>query len=199
MKLLDIDPIALGQTLWPDLMLYDKQIETIYSIEEDDETYVSAGNKLGKDYVAGFIALNMFLRCIKENKTCRIVSTSVAEHHLAVLWAEISRFVATAKYPLLGKDGGPLTMNHLELRRANEAEAKNPINYLRGRVSAKGEGLAGHHAEVTLFIADEASGVDDESYKMAQGWAKRMLIFGNPNPCQNFFRKGVDAGNMVAT
>lgn len=199
-KLLQLDPLAMKNLLWPDVIFYDKQVETIYSVEENVETYVTAGNQLGKDYVAGFICLCMFLRAIKEGKTCRIVTTSVAEHHLTVLWGEIGRYVATSKFPLLAKDKGPVTMNYLEIRRSDEMDAKNPLNYLRGRVSAKGEGLAGHHGEVTLFVADEASGVDDTAYKMAQGWAKRLLIFGNPNPCAptQFFRKGVEAGNLLA-
>lgn len=151
----------------------------------------------GKDFVAGFIVLCLFIRCIKTGQSCRIVTTSVAEHHLKVLWGEVGRFIQTCRVPLVGP-GRPLVVNHMEVRRRDEMQAKNPLNYLVGRVSEKGEGLAGHHAEVTLFVADEASGVDDKSYEMAQGWAKRMLIFGNPNSCQNFFRRGVDGGDLLA-
>lgn len=194
--LVNIDPLKLITLLWPDVKLYKEQREVVMSVEKSRETYVVAGNQLGKDYIAGLIVVNVFLRCMKAGKTCRIVTTSVAEHHLKVLWGEVSRFVTSCKYPLLHKQGGPLIMNHMELRRASEYNAKNPLNYAVGRVSAKGEGLAGHHAEVTLFVADEASGVDDTAYEMAQGWAKRMLIFGNPNPCGNFFYKGVNAGNL---
>jgi hypothetical protein len=32
---------------------------------------------------------------------------------------------------------------------------------------------------------------------MAQGWAKRMLFLGNPNPCDSFYRKMCDAGDLV--
>lgn len=194
----DIDPLRLAAELWPGVTFYRKQLEVIYSVERNAETYVTAGNKLGKDFVAGFICLSLFLRCVKVGKTCRIVTTSVAEHHLKVLWAEIARFATTARAPLLAEDGGPLLMYHLEIRRAAEAAAKNPMSYLVGRVSQKGEGLAGHHADVTLFVADEASGIDDVAYEMAQGWAKRMLIFGNPNTCNNFFRRGVEAGDLAA-
>jgi hypothetical protein len=196
---LDLPPLALAELLWPEVRFYREQRDIIRSVEENDETYVVAGNQLGKDFVTGFICVTKFLRCLALGRTCRIVTTSVAEHHLTVLWGEIGRFVTTAKYPLLAKHGGPLVMNYMELRRANEASAKNPLNYCVGRVSAKGEGLAGHHAEETLFIADEASGIDDLCYSMAQGWAKRMLFIGNPNECQNFFRKGVKAGDLLAT
>jgi hypothetical protein len=150
-----------------------------------------------KDYVTGYICLSRFLRSMILGRTCRVVTTSVAEHHLTVLWAEITRFLTTCKYPLLAKHGGPLTVNHMEVRRASEKDAKNPINYLVGRVSAKGEGLAGHHAEDTLAVGDEASGVDENAYKMFQGWAKRMLFIGNPNNCSNFFQRGVELGDLI--
>lgn len=191
-----IDPLALGQLVWPETRFYSKQREIIYSVEENLETYVPAGNKLGKDYVTGFICLNLFLRCLKEGLTCRIITTSVAEHHLKVLWGEIGRFIEQARFPLLAKDKGPLVVNYMEIRRASEMLAKNPLNYLSGRVSEKGEGLAGHHADVTLIVGDESSGLDDVVHEMGQGWAKRMLWIGNPNPTNNFFFKGVEAGDL---
>ena len=192
------DVFLVKEAFWPSVTFYDKQVEVIESSFLNDETYVTAGNELGKDFVAGFIPLAAFLICEAKGLTCRIVTTSVAEHHLKVLWGEIGRFVTTAKVSLLAKDGGPLVMNYQEVRRVAEAEAKNPLNYLVGRVSAKGEGLAGHHADFTMVIGDEASGLDDSVYKMAQGWAKRMLWIGNPNDCRNFWRKGVKAGDLAA-
>lgn len=194
-----VDPIEMAREFWPDVRFYKEQVEVIDSVEHNDETYVVAGNMLGKDYVTGFICLCLFLRCIKAGLTCRIVTTSVAEHHLTVLWGEIGRFVQTCKYPLLAKDGGPLVVNHMEIRRHREMYAKNPLNYLVGRVSEKGEGLAGHHADITLAVGDEASGIADSSYGMFQGWAKRMLFIGNPNPCQSFFYKNVKAGDLLAS
>jgi hypothetical protein len=192
-----IDPFAFQRRLWPQYALYDKQREIVRSTEEDDETYVTAGNMLGKDFLAGLIPLLAFLRCLKLGITCRIVTHSVAEHHLLVMWGEIGRFISSSKVPLLAKHGGPLVVNHMEVRRADEADMKNPLSYLVGRVSEKGEGLAGHHAEYTMFIGDEASGLDDVSYEMAQGWAKRMYLFGNPNAeCANFWRTNIEAGDV---
>lgn len=196
-KYTDICPFKLAKEFWPNVVFYDKQREIIRSVEDSVETYVPAGNKLGKDFVTGFIVLSTFLRCIKSGQTCRIVTTSVAEHHLKVLWGEIGRFLTSSKHPLLFRKGGPLTVNHMEIRRASETLAKNPINYMVGRVSERGEGLAGHHADVTLGVADEASGVAKTSYAMFQGWAKRMLFIGNPN-CDGFFKDGCRAGDLVA-
>ena len=200
-----IDPdhvLSMKGDLWPDVWFYKKQVEVIDSTFTCPETYVVAGNQLGKDFVAAFIVVAAFLICLGRKITCRIVTTSVAEHHLKGLWGEISRFVTSARRPLLydslKNPSAVLVMNYQEIRRAEEREAKNPLNYLVGRVSQKDEGLAGHHAEFTMFVGDEASGLDDAAYEAAQGWAKHMLIFGNPNPTRNFFYRAVKAGDLLA-
>jgi len=83
-----------------------------------------------------------------------------------------------------------------------------PISYVKGMV-AKDETIAamgGHHADPkvpdgmwhTLFMADEASSVPDQYYNIVTPWAKRMLIIGNPWPCENFFRKAARHGDIKA-
>jgi len=47
------DPIRFAQVMWPTegqgrVVFYDKQVEIIYSVEECPETFVVAGNQLGK-------------------------------------------------------------------------------------------------------------------------------------------------------
>lgn len=195
----------MKELYWPTVRFYEKQIEIIRSSVTAAETHVTAGNKLGKDYVSGFIALACFLVCQAKGLSCRIVTTSVAEHHLKVLWGEIGRFLTTASSarlgePILVTQGGSLVIaNYQEVRRLEERDAKNPLNYLVGRVSEHGEGLAGHHADFTLALADEASGLDNQSYEMFQGWAKHILFIGNPNPCANRFRQAVKEGTQYRT
>lgn len=193
-----MDLLILKEALWPRVTFYRKQIEVIEASVTARETYVTAGNDLGKDFVAAFIAIGCFLVCLSKGVTCRIVTTSVAEHHLKVLWGEIGRFTTTSSQNLILAPNrvGPLVINYMEIRRAEEALSKNPLNYLVGRVSKKDEGLAGHHAKFTMLIGDEASGLDDRAYTAAQGWAKHMLFIGNPNPTNNFFRRAVKAGNL---
>lgn len=210
-------PLKFGKAMWPGSTFYGQQREVINSVRDAWETYVVAGNQLGKDYVTGFIALSFFLRpqmyfsrkyvrsvAVQKEKgskfphTRRVITTSVKDDHIDVLWGEIGRFVIDCAQPLLASKGGPLIVNHHEIRFAWEMEAANPLNYLKGMVSKTDEGLSGHHAAYTLFIGDEASGIDDSAYKAAQGWAKKYLFIGNPNPCVNFFYKGVKGGNVLA-
>jgi len=195
------DPIRWGKYFWPQVDFYDKQREIIYSVEENDETFVPAGNMLGKDFVAGFICV----RAVIVHKVCRIVTTSVKDDHLRVLWGEIGRFIDTARKdtpfgPLSAKEGGPLIVNHRDVRKQYGGTVCK-ISYLRGMVSEKGEGMAGHHAPYTLGVIDEASGVDDLVYTQMDTWAKKKLVFGNCNDCPrtHFFRAGVRGGDLLAT
>ena len=136
---------------------------------------------------------------------CRVVTTSVDHTQLeGVLWGEIRRFIQQAAYPLDSTKGGPLLVNHLHLRKVVRGQVCG-LSYLLGRVAAKGEGMLGHHiadtgdgVPRTLFVADEASGVEDISFERAETWAKRILVIGNPYPCSNFFYKGVKAGDVLA-
>jgi hypothetical protein len=41
------DPIKFAKILWPDVSFYREQREIIYSVRDDEETFVSAGNMLG--------------------------------------------------------------------------------------------------------------------------------------------------------
>lgn len=206
------DPLKLGKVLWPEVSFYDKEREIIYSIRDNDETFVGAANMMGKDFVAGFICLTFFLVPEAYQPTtegsspteCRVVTTSVKDDHLRVLWGEIGRFIQTARTdtplgPLLQKEGGPLVVNHRDVRKWVGGK-EDKISYLRGMVSEKGEGMAGHHASHTLGVGDEASGIDNLVYTQMDTWARKKFFFGNCNPCPktHFFRAALKAGDLLA-
>jgi hypothetical protein len=186
--------------LLPNLRLYSKEKEVLAAMVEEKETYVPAANMMGKDFTVGLGCFLSFVICLYYQKTCRIVNTSVAEHHLKAVWGEIGRFVRTAKWPdgrsIEGKDWDQINVNHMEIRYAREAASKNPLSYLAGRTAKdNGEGLAGHHADFTMAVGDEASGLRREVHEMFQGWAQHIVYIGNCNQCQNQFRDGVKAGS----
>lgn len=209
------DPFAYLRMMWPSVENYDRQREIVDSVRWNDETYVTAGNKLGKDYIAGELVLGAFTNpaafLLRPDErlpvpadgtfpNVKIITTSVTDDHLDDLWGEIDRFIRLARFPLLVEDGGSLMYNHREIRRVVDGRVMKD-SYLKSEVSRTGEGAtsrAGHHADYTLLVGDEASGLDDYVYDMAQGWAKRMLFIGNPNRCQNFFKRGVKAGDLLA-
>lgn len=156
---------------------------------------------LGKDFVAGFIAVAFFLT----RHPCRIVTTSVDGTQLeAVLWGEIRRFLQTSRLPLDTERGGPLLINHLHVRKVVDKQVC-PLSYMIGRVAQKGEGMLGHHIAntgdgipKTLFIGDEASGIDNVAYDRAESWANRMLLIGNCYPTGNFFEEECERGDLLS-
>jgi hypothetical protein len=194
-----LEPMKLKELLWPHVRFYKEQKEIIYSVVENDETFVPAAHMMGKDFVSAFIVLWFFL----SRHPVRVVTTSADYSQLeSVLWGEMRRFIQEAKHPLEYEKGGPLVVNHLHIRKMVNNQVDG-LSYLISRVAAKGEGMQGHHiAETgdgvprTMWVADEASGVDDLSYKAADSWAKRKLVIGNCYPCQNFFRRGVKGGDV---
>jgi hypothetical protein len=218
MKVPIIDPIKFCNTLWPNVRFYKEQKEIIYSVHENYETVVPAGNMLGKDFVSAFICLWFFM----SRHPVRIVTTSADFGQLkSVLWGEITNFIQTSKYPLYHDRGGPLLV-HSDLNIYKMVEDKTRkdgrkkrcgLSYLSGRVAKKGEGMLGHHVtkedvysegEViddgiprTFFLADEASGIDDITFTNAATWAKRVLIIGNPYPCSNYFYRAVMEGSIL--
>jgi hypothetical protein len=189
------DPLKLAKVLWPDVRFYNKQRETIYSVWENDETYVPAGHMLGKDFVTGFICLAFFLT----RNPCKVITTSVDASQLeGVLWGEIRRFIQTSRLPLEVERGGPLVINHMHIRKRHNGRL-DPVSTLIGRVAASGEGLSGHHVAKTgdgipraLAIIDEASGVDQISFEKMGEWSHRTLVIGNPYDCNNAFRWAVE-------
>lgn len=188
------DPLALARDYWPSVRFYDRQEEVILSVRDNDETFVPAGHQLGKDFVTAFVALWYFL----SHPVCRVITTSVKDDHLRVLWGEVGRMIDACSAPLRQKSGGPLMVNHREVRKALPGGGLCPVSYMVGMVSETGEGMQGHHAPRTLLVVDEASGVSDLVYERADTWAKRKLILGNPYACQNFFYKGVKGGDLLA-
>lgn len=189
-----IDPIEFACTIWPTHEFWSKQLEVIESVEYNNITVVPSCNKGGKDFVAGHIALSHFLRYPE----CRVICTSVKDDHLRVLFAEIQRFIETARFPLIGSRFNGLRVLHRDIRKFIGRKQICPISYMRGMVSLKGEGLAGHHAAHTLGIIDEASGVDDIVFTQMETWAQHILVIGNPLPCSNFFYKAVKEGDIPA-
>lgn len=198
-------PVEFMHLLWPQYPIYDKQQQICESIVTTGETFVPAGNMLGKDFITGMIALWFFLT----RWPVRVVTTSADHSQLeSVLWGEIRRFIQTSVVELDINKGGPLLINHLHLRKHMPTDRTEVcgLSYCLGRVAAKGEGLLGHHIANmgdgiprTLLLVDEASGVEDMAYERGTTWANRILAIGNcyTNPMgPNFFERAVKAGDI---
>lgn len=194
-----IDPIKFAKQYWPHVTFYREQEEIIYSVRDNDETFVAAGNMLGKDFVAAFIVLWFFI----SRHPCKIITTSVKEDHLDVLWGEIDKFVRTSKYPLEASKGGLLVINDREIKKIINGRVHKDT-YVKKQVANEKsvESFQGHHVTLdpgmpldglarNMFLGDEASGLLDMYYRMASTWARRIFVFGNTWECNNFFKRAI--------
>lgn len=188
-----IDPLKLIEILWPGIRLYDKQVEILYSLNENDETVVPAGNMLGKDFIAALAILIFFL----SRYQARVVASSVDQDQLSkVLWGEMANFIQSAAHPL------PLKVNFLNITKEIDGVVV-PKTYIVGRVAKTPEGLLGHHLDklpgnvpTTLAVFDEASSIKDVMKEKTDTWAHRTLVIGNPYPCNNFFKQASKLGDV---
>lgn len=195
------DPLGLMPILWPEDVLYREQEWIVESVRDDDGTYVVAGNMLGKDYVAALIIVLFFLT----RNPCRVVTTSAKAEHLRVLWGEIEARIRRSKVPLDCKLGGPLVLNHQEIRKMVDGQ-RCPLSYVIGMVAAPDSmaAMGGHHIAKTgdgiprtMFVVDEASSVNSEYLEVASPWTNRLLVIGNAWQCENFFKWAVE-GNPAS-
>ena len=201
------DPIKFVSMCWPEIRLYDKQKEMLESVRDNVLTVVPAGNDMGKDFTAALCTIWFY--CSRQ--PCKIVTTSAGQTQLkSVLWGEMARFIESSVIPL------PLKVNDLWLSYMRNGK-KIPNSYVRGMVTNVKEQLLGHHLAwrtrvveqflghmlparkdskgvplpVTMAILDEASGIDDIYFDAVDTWAHRILVVGNPLPCENFFKAAV--------
>jgi hypothetical protein len=180
------DPLLFRKLCWPDRPFYDKQIAVVLSVRDNDETFVPAGNQLGKDYVSGFVLVWFFCTRIP----ARVVTTSVSGDHLDVLWSEARNFIQTSRYRL------PVEVLDADMYQTIDGH-RHPISYVKRMVTTEEriEKFQGHHVSTfdliphTLFVIDEGSGVPDGYYEKGTTWAKRVLVIGNTWPCENFWKR----------
>jgi hypothetical protein len=186
------DPVKFCQLCWPDLSLYDKQAEILYSLRDDHQTFVHAANEVGKDFIAGIATIWFFA----SRQPARVVTSSSGETQLkSVLWSEINQRLRTSRVPF------PFRINTMEVKRTVDAEGTlDPLSYIIGHVTNVVENFQGHHLPHdkprTLYIADEASGIGDPFFDAAESWFHRALVIGNPLNNTNFFYKNCKKGNV---
>ena len=185
-----MDPVKFTSMCWPHLTLYPKQQEILYSIRDNIQTFVHAGNELGKDFISGIAVPHFFA----SRRPCKVITSSSGETQLkSVLWGEIKERLATSKFEF------PFRVSTLQIRRIMENGEEEPLSYVLGHVTKSVENFQGHHLPHdiprVLALFDEASGIGDEYWEAAQSWFHRALVIGNPLNTTNFFFRECKAGD----
>ena len=143
---------------------------------------VSSGHGTGKSTLLAWAVL----RFVSLFANCKVPCTAPTSHQLEdVLWAELAKWhermqpwwreqivVDSKRVHLKGK-------RETQFAVARTARRENP------------EALQGFHAENLLFVADEASGIHDNIFEVAQGALStehaRVIMTANPTQTSGYF------------
>lgn len=168
------DPVLFCQKILG-IEPWAKQREILYSVRDNPNTICVSCNAGGKSFISAAVVL-WFLFAHKDSMV--LTSAPTWRQVTSVLWAEISKMYANAKYPL----GGELITGKLEI---------GPKWYALGLPSSEEVRFQGYHAEHILIVFDEAAGIDPHIYTAAQGnltsQNSRMLLIGNPTSPTGMF------------
>ena len=186
------DPVKFTSLCWPQIRLYDKQQEILYSVRDNVETFCHAANEMGKDFVTSLAVIWFFA----SRKPARVITSSSSETQLkSILWSEIRQRLETSKYKF------PFRVSTLQMKRLNAKGEEDPLSYVIGHVTNTVESFQGHHLAHdkprVLAVFDEASGIDDIYKEASESWAHRTLVIGNPLNTTNFFFKYCRTGDVA--
>lgn len=141
---------------------------------------IASGHGTGKSTLMGWLIL-WGLTCFDDVK---VPTTAPTAHQLQdVLWTEVRKW--GARLPSLWK-------NALEVT-SEQVRYKDCTGFAVARTGRKEnpEALQGFHAENLFFLIDEASGVDDVVFQVAQGALStpgaRVLMAANPTRTSGYF------------
>lgn len=154
---------------------WDKQIDVANSVAKNRKTTVRSGHGVGKSYVGADIAL-WFLYTYPRSI---VITTAPTWRQVEkVLWGEIGAHWTKAVVPL----GGKLLETEIKI---------GPKWYATGFSSDTRDAFQGFHADHILIIADEPSGIEDETAEQIESMMvnthARLLLIGNPIRNIGFF------------
>ena len=158
------------------------QAEALRLLAEQDRVSIRSGHGVGKSALDAW-AIFWFLSCYYPAK---IPCTAPTAHQLEdVLWAELAKWHRKMPAPLQGQfevksDRVVLTAAPNEsFAVARTARKENP------------EALQGFHADHLMFVIDEASGVEEIIFEVAEGALStpgaKVLMTANPTRTSGYF------------
>lgn len=157
------------------------QTAALLNLEHHDRLSIRAGHGVGKTAIEAWAALWF----IVTHHPCKIPVTANSQDQLKdVVWAEIG--VWQRRMPQALRDEIEFGAERIYLKAA-------PESFIAARTASRDnpEALQGFHAPNLLFIIEEASGIDDIVFEVAQGALStpgaKVLMCGNPTRTTGFF------------
>lgn len=166
------DPVLFNQYILGGYS-WSKQQEGLRAIRDHQRVAIRAGRGVGKTNMAAVAVIWFLLRYSSLDSPARVITTAPTWRQVQeLLWVEINRIYAPAQKYF------PAKLNKTWLEYIDGS-------YASGNSTNNPESFQGHHAPNFLFVADEASGIDDYIYTTAEGYLTssnaHMLLIGNPN------------------
>lgn len=158
------------------------QDEALTALEREDRVSIRSGHGTGKSTLMAWAVLWFMSTRIP----CKVPVTAPTAHQLFdVLWAELGKWMM--KMPPQLKAQFELKHERLELLGAAQS------SFAVARTSRPGqpEALQGFHSQNLMFLIDEASGVDDKVFEVAEGALStegaKVLMCANPTRSTGYF------------
>lgn len=155
------------------------QREALENVRDNARVSCRSGHGVGKSALLSWVVLWYLI-----TRPCRVICTANSANQLnQVLWAEIKKWAGMMPKGL---------RNELEIT-SDKITLKGIDSSAHARVSSRDrpEALQGFHHERILFIVDEASGIDDIVFEVAQGAlstaGSKILMVGNPTRNSGYF------------
>lgn len=156
---------------------WSRQIELIEAVRDHRRVAVRSCNKAGKSEGCAMVAL-WFYCCFTD---ARVVLTATTARQVdGILWRAIRKLVQRAKYRI---DGDPGLLARTGLKAPDFRE-------IVGFTAREAEAVAGVSGANILYIADEASGIDDLLFEAIDGNLAgngRIIMISNPTRTEGRF------------
>jgi phage terminase large subunit len=158
------------------------QAEALKAVVSRDRLAVRSGHGVGKSAFLSWLILWWLVTRFP----ARVAATAPTAHQLSdVLWGEIAKW--HRRLPDALRDAFDLKSDRLDLESApNESFAA-----ARTARREQPEAFQGFHCEHMLFIADEASGIDDVIFEVGAGAMStagaKTVLAGNPTRSSGYF------------
>ena len=183
------DPVFFIESVWGDYkrpgderLMDDWQIEASYAVRDNSNVTIRSGHGVGK---TSWLAWMMIWWMLFMDEP-RIPCTAPTGHQLNdALWGELAKWY---------KRLPDILKKELEIKSERVEATRNPKEYYATARTARKEqpeAFQGFHSGDLLFIADEASGVDDIIFQVGEGsmstYGAKTILTGNPTRTSGYF------------
>ena len=156
------------------------QAEAMTALVKEPRVACRSGHGVGKTTMLAWTIL--WWLCTR--RPCKVAVTANTAHQLSdVLWSEIGRWHKSMR----------VLQNEIEIKSDKVLLKSAPDSFAVARTSRREqpEALQGFHSDNLLFLVDEASGVPDIIFEVAQGAMStpgaKTIMTGNPTRAQGYF------------